>query len=191
MKVIVGITGASGIQYGIRALEILKEISEHETHLVMSPAAESVLKVETEYTSEMINDLADVQYLYTDIAAPIASGSFKIDSMVVAPCSMKTLSAIANSYAENLLVRAADVTLKERRPLLLMPRETPMHIGHIKMLLRAAEIGCIIMPPNPSYYSRPSTVDQIIDQTVYRALELVGVELPKSLTRFRWDGAAE
>lgn len=191
MKIIVGISGASGIQYGIRILEILKKYSEYQAHLILSTAAERVLNIETEYTEETVYELADVHYSYSDIAAPIASGSFKANSMIVAPCSMKTLSGIAYSYAENLLVRAADVTLKEKRPLLLMPRETPLHLGHIKMMARAAEIGCIMMPPIPSFYFRPTSIAQIIDHTVYRALELVGVEFPQGEIPYRWEGPIE
>lgn len=191
MKIIVGISGATGVQYGIRILEILQKFSEYQTHLILSPAAERIINIETEYTEETVYKLADVHYSYSDVAAPIASGSFKVNSMIVAPCSMKTLSGIAHSYAENLLVRAADVTLKEKRPLLLMPRETPLHYGHIKMMSQAAEIGCIMMPPIPSFYFRPTTIAQIIDHTVYRALELIGVEFPHGEIPHRWEGPME
>jgi len=188
MNLIIGISGASGAQYGIRLLEILKDLPEYETHLIMSPAAERILSIETKYSKDSVGKLADVVHLFNDITAPVASGSFKTCGMIVAPCSIKTLSGIAHSYADNLLVRAADVTLKERRPLIIMPRETPLHIGHIKLLLRAAEIGCIVLPPVPSFYFLPTTINQIVDHTVYRALELLGIEFLEGEISHRWNG---
>ncbi len=185
-KIIVGIGGASGVIYGVRLLEKLREAKDVETHLVMSKTAQMNLGFETDRKPEDVRALADSVYKNTDVAASIASGSFRTDGMVVAACSMKTLSAIAHSYADNLLVRAADVCLKDRRPLILMPRETPLHAGHCKLMHEAAMLGAIIAPPMPAMYARPETVDDIIDHSVGRVLDLLDIECDFIK---RWDGA--
>jgi 4-hydroxy-3-polyprenylbenzoate decarboxylase len=186
-RLIVGISGASGVVHGIRLLEVARGIDGLETHLVLSSAAKRTIELETDRTVAEVGTLADFDYRNNDIAAAIASGSFRTDAMVVIPCSMKTLSGIANSYADNLLIRAAEVTLKDRRPLVLVPRETPLHLGHLRLLLRVAEIGAIVMPPMPAFYHRPTTVGEIIDQTVNRVFDLLGIELADDLVR-RWEG---
>jgi len=184
-KIIVGISGASGVIYGVRLLEKLRDAGDVETHLVMSPTAQMNLGLETDYTPADVHGLADVVYKFNDVAAPIASGSFKTDGMIVAACSMKTLSGIAHSYADNLLIRAADVCLKDRRPLVLMPRETPMHTGHCKLLYEASQIGAIIAPPMPAMYGRPKTIDDLIDHSVVRVLDILGID---GGPINRWDG---
>lgn len=186
MKVIVGISGASGVIYGIRLLEALKAAKGVETHLVLSSTAKLNITLETDYTVAQVEGLADTTHNDRNLAASISSGSFRCDAMVVAPCSMKSLSAIVNSYTDTLLTRAADVTLKDRRPLVLVPRETPLHLGHCKLLLEAAQLGAVIAPPMPAFYNRPSRVEEIVDHTVGRLLDLLGVE--SDLVR-RWQGA--
>jgi 4-hydroxy-3-polyprenylbenzoate decarboxylase len=186
-NLIVGISGSSGVIYGIRLLEVLKEVPDVTTHLVMSPAAVRTITLETEYRPKEVEALADEVYNFKDIAASISSGSFKVAGMVVIPCSMKTLAGIALSFSDSLLLRAADVTLKERRPLVLVPRETPLHLGHLRLMVQATEIGAIIMPPVPAFYHRPRTLDEIINQTVNRVLDLLHIELPHDLFR-RWKG---
>lgn len=176
MNLIVGISGSSGAVYGLRLLEVLSEIEDVRTHLVMTPSAKLTIKAETAASPGDVEALADEVHGFKDIAAPIASGSFPVDAMIVAPCSMKSLSAIVNSYADNLLIRAADVTLKERRPLVLMPRESPLHVGHCRLLYEAAQMGAIIAPPMPGFYSRPSSVDELIDHSVGRVLDLLHIE---------------
>lgn len=185
-KIIVGISGASGVIYGVRLLEKLREAEGVETHLVMSQTAQMNLKFETEWKPADVLALANVSYKNTDAAGAIASGSFKTDAMVVAACSMKTLSGIVHSYADNLLMRTADVCLKERRPLVLMPRETPLHAGHCKLIHEAAMLGAVIAPPMPAMYARPQTIDDLIDHAVGRVMDLVGVE--SDFVR-RWRGA--
>ena len=175
MRLIIGMAGASGIIYGIRLLEILREVAEVETHLVMSPTARMNASIETDMKPARIEALADVVHNVNDLAASISSGSFPVDGMVVAPCSMKALSAIANSYADNLLIRAADVTLKEGRPLILMIRETPLHLGHLRLMVRAAEIGAVIFPPVPAFYAHPTSVDELVDQSIGRVLSRLGI----------------
>jgi 4-hydroxy-3-polyprenylbenzoate decarboxylase len=175
-RLIVGISGASGMILGIRALEILRQIDEIETHLVISPAAKLTITQETDWQPKDVLALADVAYNYNDIGASIASGSFATRGMIVLPCSIKTLSAIANSYADNLLVRAADVTLKEGRPLILGVRETPLHRGHLRLMDQTAEAGAIIFPPMPAFYAKPKTIDEIVDNLVGRMLARMGVE---------------
>ena len=187
-KIIVGISGASGVIYGVRLLEKLREAGGVETHLVMSQTAPMNLKYETDWSLADVRALADVCYKVNDVAAAIASGSFKTDGMVVAACSMKTLSGIAHSYADNLLMRAADVCLKDRRPLILMPRETPLHAGHCKLLYEASMLGAIIAPPMPAMYTRPQTVDDIIDHSVGRVLDLLDIECDFVK---RWSGGAD
>jgi len=174
-RIIIGISGASGIIYGIRLLEILSK-KEIEVHLIVSEAAKKIAKYEHDITYEKIRLLAKFCYSNDDIAAPIASGSFITEGMIVAPCSIKTLSGIANSYSDNLMIRAADVCLKERRKLLLMVRETPLHLGHLKLMEKVAEIGGIIAPPVPSFYHKPKNIDDIINQTIGKILDQFGIE---------------
>jgi 4-hydroxy-3-polyprenylbenzoate decarboxylase len=187
-RIIIGISGASGVIHGIRLLQVLREVDGVETHLVLSPAGRRTVALETDFSAEQVEALADYTYKPGDIAAAISSGSFRAAGMIVAPCSIKTLSGIATSYADNLLVRAADVTLKDRRPLVLMVRETPLHLGHLRLLVQVAEMGAVVMPPMPAFYHRPTMLEEVIDQTVNRALDLLGVELPQDLFR-RWEGA--
>lgn len=189
-RIVVGISGASGAIYGIRLLEVLQGLADIETHLVLSPAARRTIPLETEFSVEQVEALAFKNYKAADIAASISSGSFRASAMLVAPCSMKTVSGIASSYSDNLLLRAADVMLKDRRPLVLLVRETPLHLGHLRLLVQAAEIGAIIMPPVPAFYHRPTTLEEVIDQTVNRALDLLGVELAQDLFP-RWNGAGK
>ena len=184
---LVAITGATGVIYGVEMLRVLKSLGQ-ETHLILSEAACMTLAIETEYSVEEVRALADVVYPNKDIGAAVASGSFRTRGMIVAPCSVKTLSAIANSYSSNLIVRAADVTLKERRPLVLMVRETPLHKGHLDLMARAADSGAIILPPMPAFYDRPQSLLDIVHQGVARALDLVGIE--HALGK-RWSGHAK
>jgi 4-hydroxy-3-polyprenylbenzoate decarboxylase len=184
-KLIVGISGASGVIYGIRLLEVLKSIDDVETHLVMSPNAELNIEIETDCTPAHVEGLADEVHGYRNQAASISSGSFKTDGMVVAPCSMKTLSAIVNSFADSLLARAADVVLKERRKLVLMPREAPLHVGHCKLLYEAAQLGAVIAPPLPAFYNHPETIDDLVNHSVGRVLDLFDLD-PGILSR--WVG---
>jgi 4-hydroxy-3-polyprenylbenzoate decarboxylase len=184
-RLIVGISGASAAIYGIRLLEVLRE-TDVETHLVISSAAKKIILMETDFQVEEVEAMADHVYDIDDIGAAIASGSFKTDGMVIIPCSMKSLSAIANSYGANLLLRAADVTLKERRRLVVVVRETPLHRGHLQLMLRLTEMGAIIFPPLPAFYHRPKTVEDIVDHTVGRVLDLFGIE--HALFE-RWSGS--
>ena len=188
MRLVVGISGASGVIYGIRLLEVLREVPEIETHLVMSSAAKQTILLETDYQVKEVEALADEMYRVTDIAASISSGSFKTVGMVVAPCSMKTLSGIATSFSDNLLLRAADVVLKDRRKLVILVRETPLHLGHLRLMTQVAELGAILLPPFPAFYHRPATIDDIVNQTVNRTLDLFDIELPKDLFQ-RWSGS--
>ncbi len=185
---VVGITGASGAVYGIRLLEVLSSIKNVETHLIMSEPAEAIIKYETGRSIEDVKELASFSYDIRDIGAQIASGSFKTDGMIVAPCTVKTMSAIANSYSENLLIRVGDVTLKERRQLLLLVRETPLHIGHLRNMERLCEMGAIIMPPAPAFYHKPQTIQDIVDHTVGKMLDIFGIE--HNLFQ-RWPGIAK
>jgi 4-hydroxy-3-polyprenylbenzoate decarboxylase len=187
VKLVVGISGASGVIYGVRLLEALREVPQVETHLIMTPAARETITLETDRDPREVEELASVSYRFGDIAAAPSSGSFRLDSMVVVPCSMKTLSAIAYSLSDNLLVRAADVALKERRPLVVAPRETPLHLGHLKTMVRLTEMGAILAPPMPAFYHRPESVDEIVDQTVNRLLDLLRIDLPEDLFQ-RWRG---
>jgi 4-hydroxy-3-polyprenylbenzoate decarboxylase len=189
-RIIVGISGASGVIYGIRLLEVLRGVDDIETHVVISPAAHRTLALETDVPTGHIEAIADKVYRPGDIAAAISSGSFRAAGMIVAPCSIKTVSGIAMSYSENLLLRAADVTLKERRPLVLLVRETPLHLGHLRLLVQVAELGALVMPPMPAFYHRPTTLEEVIDQTVNRALDMLGVELEQDLFT-RWQGPPE
>jgi 4-hydroxy-3-polyprenylbenzoate decarboxylase len=187
-RLIVGLSGASGVIYGIRLLEVLRSVPEVETHLVMSTAAAQTIGLETDYTAAQVSALAGVNYRFNDIAAAISSGSFKTAGMVVIPCSMKTLAGIAHSFSDNLLLRAADVVLKDRRRLVLVARETPLHLGHLRLMVQLAEMGAIIVPPMPAFYHRPQTLDDVINQTVNRVLDLMEIELPQDLFQ-RWQGA--
>ncbi|MFC2014277.1 UbiX family flavin prenyltransferase [Chloroflexota bacterium] len=176
MVLIIGIAGATGAIYGIRLLKILADRKDIETHLIISNAGEVNIRHETDLKIEDIKALADFNYDINDIGACLASGSCKRDGMIVAPCSVKTLSALANSYTENLLIRAGDVTLKERKRLVLLVRETPLHIGHIRNMERLSEMGAIIMPPVPAFYHRPKTIQDIIDHTVGKVLDIFDIE---------------
>jgi len=175
-KLIVGITGATGAIYGIRLLEYLSKVNSVETSLIISEAAEITIKHETDYKIDKIKALANRVYDINDIGAPLASGSYKRDGMIVIPCSVKTMAALANSLAMNLLIRAGDVTLKEKKPLVLAVRETPLHLGHLRNMVALSEIGATIMPLCPSFYHRPKSLTEIVDFTVGRALNLVGIE---------------
>ena len=187
-RLIVGLSGASGAIYGVRLLQVLRDVAEVETHLVMSQAARQTLSLETDLSLRDVQALADVVHDARDIAASISSGSFKTAGMVILPCSIKTLSGIVNSYTDTLVTRAADVVLKERRPLVLCVRETPLHVGHLRLMTQAAELGAVIMPPVPAFYHCPQTLDDIINQTVNRVLDQFDIDLPEDLF-IRWQGA--
>lgn len=186
-RLIIGISGASGVIYGIRLLEILQDVSDVETHLVISTAGAQTIGLETDYSAAEVADLADVTYRFNDIAAAISSGSFKTHGMVVAPCTMKTLAGIAHSFSDNLLLRAADVVLKDRRRLVIVPRETPLHLGHLRLMTQVVEMGAILVPPLPAFYHRPKSIDDIVNQTANRVLDLMDIELPQDLFT-RWQG---
>ena len=170
-KLIIGISGASGVVYGIRTLQALRDMPDIETHLVLSPSAKRTILEETDWDVLAVEALADVVHSHRDIGAAIASGSFQTIGMLVAPCSIKSLSGIANCHSDNLLTRAADVCLKERRRLVLLVRETPLHLGHIELLGQAVRYGAVVLPPMPAFYTRPQTVDDIVDHTVGKALD--------------------
>jgi len=176
-RVIVGISGASGVQYGIRLLEVLREM-EVESHLVMSRAGEMTVGYESDLKPKDVAALAHTTYGVADVGAAIASGSFKTLGMIIAPCSVRTMSEIATGVTSSLLTRAADVMLKERRPLILMVRETPFHLGHLRTMTALAEMGATIAPPLPAFYAEPQTVGDLIDQSVGRALDLLGLDVP-------------
>jgi len=184
-RFIVAITGASGAIYGVRALEALRSFADVESHLVLSPSAARTLREETSLSLDAVRGLADVVHQPKDIGASIASGSFRTEGMMIAPCSVKTLSAIAHSYADGLVARAADVCLKERRRVVLLFRETPLHAGHIDLMAQATRLGAIVMPPVPSFYNHPASIDEMVNQTVGRMLDLFGLE--SSLVT-RWTG---
>jgi 4-hydroxy-3-polyprenylbenzoate decarboxylase len=188
MRLVVAISGASGAIYGIRLLQALQELPEVETHLIMSKYGRMNVELETDYSAQEVESMADIVHNPGNQAASISSGSFKTDGMIVAPCSMKTLSAIVHSFADSLIPRAADVTLKERRPLVLMPRETPLHLGHCELLVKAAKLGAIIAPPVPAFYNRPQTLDDVVDHSVGRILDLFDIDCG---TVKRWKGAGE
>ncbi|QMM74734.1 flavin prenyltransferase UbiX [Escherichia coli] len=187
-RLIVGISGASGAIYGVRLLQVLRDVADIETHLVMSQAARQTLSLETDFSLREVQALAEVTHDARDIAASISSGSFQTLGMVILPCSIKTLSGIVHSYTDGLLTRAADVVLKERRPLVLCVRETPLHLGHLRLMTQAAEIGAVIMPPVPAFYHRPQSLDDVINQTVNRVLDQFSITLPEDLFA-RWQGA--
>ena len=187
-RLIVGISGASGIIYGVRLLQVLRDVPGVETHLVMSHAAKRTALLETSWEPAGIEGLADVVYGFKDIAAAISSGSFKTIGMVVIPCSIKTLSGIVHAYSDNLLLRAADVVLKDQRRLVLVLRETPLHLGHARLITQAIELGAVVAPPMPAFYHHPQTIDDIVNQSVNRTLDLFDIELPQDLFK-RWAGA--
>lgn len=184
-RIVVGISGSSGVIYGIKLLQLLRPVADIETHLVMSPNARLNISIETDMDAAAVEALADVVHGYRNQAASISSGSFRIDGMIVAPCSMKTLSAIVHSHADNLLVRAADVALKECRRLVLMPRETPLHVGHCKLIHEAAQLGAIIAPPMPAFYNKPATIDDLITHSAARVLDLFDIDVAAVK---RWQG---
>jgi 4-hydroxy-3-polyprenylbenzoate decarboxylase len=182
---IIGITGASGAIYGIRLLEVLSTNKEIETHLIISRTAEKIIKFETDWSLEKVKALADTCYDINDIGANLSSGSFRRDGMIIAPCSMKTVAALANSYTDNLITRAADIALKERKRLVLLARETPLHLGHLRNMVKLTEMGAVILPPIPGFYHRPKTIMDLVDHTVGKVLDLFDIkhELFK-----RWSG---
>ncbi len=175
MRLIVGISGATGSIYGIRLLEILRQ-KKIETHLVISSTSKKIILQETPYLVEDVKGLASCVYENEDLGASISSGSFLSEGMVIIPCSIKSLSGIANSFNENLLIRAADVTLKERRKLVLVVRETPFHLGHIELMLQASRMGATLLPPIPAFYFHPKTIDDLINHTVGKVLDLFGID---------------
>ena len=185
MRLVVGITGATGVVYGIRLLDVLRTHPEVETHLVLSAPAKRTIVEETDWTVADVEALASQHYENRDIGASIASGSFRTAGMVVAPCSIKTAGAVASSHTDTLIARAADVTLKEGRPLILLVRETPLHLGHLRCLTSLAEMGAVIMPPMPAFYNRPRDLDDIVNATVARVLDRLN--LPQTLAP-EWHG---
>ena len=182
-RIIIGISGASGAIYGIRALQALQAIPGIESHLVMSPSAKRTIVEETNWEVSAVEQLADVVHSHRDIGAAVASGSFITGGMIVAPCSIKTLSEIANSHNDNLLARAADVCLKERRRLVLMVRETPLHLGHLELMVRACNYGAVLLPPVPAFYTRPESLEDIVNHSVGKALDQF--DIPHDLLK-RW-----
>jgi 4-hydroxy-3-polyprenylbenzoate decarboxylase len=184
-RLVVGISGASGVAYGIRLLEAVRELGI-ESHLVMTKPAEMTIGYETKLTAKQVAAKADHRYGIGDIGAPIASGSFRTQGMIVAPCSVRSMSEIATGVTTSLLTRAADVTLKERRPLILMVRETPLHLGHLRSLTALAEMGAIILPPVPAFYAEPNSLADLVDQMVGKALDLLGHQWP-SMKRWGED----
>ena len=185
-RLIIGISGASGAIYAIRLLEVLREQTEIEIHVVVSSAAKQTISAETDYSLQKVRSISSGFYDNRDIGAPISSGSFRTMGMVVVPCSIKTLSGIAHSYSEDLISRAADVCLKERKPLLLCVRETPLHLGHLRLMTQAAEIGAQIVPLMPAFYHQPQSVDDIINQSVNRLCDQLNITLKQDLFK-RWQ----
>ena len=185
-RMVVGISGASGAIYGIRLLQMLRRC-QIESHLVMSRSAQVTLACESDLKIADLQALADVSYPNTDIGAAIASGSFKVDGMIIAPCSVKSMSEIASGCTSSLLSRAADVMLKERRRLVLMLRETPLHLGHIRSMAAVTEAGAILYPPVPAFYAKPASLEQMIDHTLGRVLDLFDIDVPEVQ---RWHGTA-
>lgn len=184
-RIVIAITGASGAIYGIRTLEVLRERPDTETHLVISDSGRATIAQESRRSIEEVRSLADVVHSFRELGASIASGSFRTDGMLVAPCSIRTLSAIANCATGDLVSRAADVVLKERRRLVLLVRETPLHAGHLRLMLQATENGAVVMPPVPAFYAEPASIEELVDHTVGRALDLLGIDT--ELVN-RWDG---
>lgn len=185
MKIVVGVSGASGAIYGVRLLEKLRLQPSVETHLIITRSGEKTLFLETGKKAAEFKALANYNYALEDISGRLASGSFTTGGMVIAPCSIHTMSAIAHGISSNLLIRAADVTLKERRPLILMVRESPLHVGHLRTMVALAEMGAVIAPPVPSFYHQPETIFDLVDHSVDRVLDLLG--LPSETAR-RWNG---
>lgn len=177
-RIIVALTGATGVVHGIEILRLLRQTEAFETHLILSPAAIRTLREETDIPLDAVRALADKVHGFRDIGASIASGSFRTEGMIIAPCSAHTLSAIAASLGDNLIVRAADVCLKERRRLVLMLRETPFHLGHIEHMAAVTRFGAIVMPPLASFYTRPATIEEMVRQTAARALDVMGIDVP-------------
>jgi 4-hydroxy-3-polyprenylbenzoate decarboxylase len=188
LRIVVGISGASGVVYGMRLLERLRAQPDVEIHLILTRSGEKTLQIETGQTAADARRLAHCSYSNEDIGSRLASGSYRTDAMVIAPCSIHTMSAIAAGISDNLLVRAADIALKERRRLILMVRESPFHLGHLRSMTALAEMGAIVAPPIPGFYNRPETVMDIVDHSVDRVLDLLG--LPDAGVR-RWDGKAK
>jgi flavin prenyltransferase len=186
-RLVIGITGSTGAVYGIRLLEVLRRTPAIETHLVISAPGKRTIIEETTFSVKQVQALAHAVYEDGDIGASIASGSFRTDGMVIAPCSIKTASALAHCYGSTLVARAGDVTVKEGRPLIVLVRETPLHLGHLRVLTSLAEMGAVVMPPMPAFYLRPATVADIVDHTVARVLDRLG--LPQSLVP-EWTGGA-
>lgn len=184
-KIIVGITGASGTIYGIRVLELLQESKQAETHLLITKTGEEIIEYETGYTTEDVKKLANQTYNIDDLGATIASGTFPVDAMVVVPCTVKTLSGITHSFNFNLLIRTADVVLKERKRLVLCIRENPLHLGHISLMLDVTRMGAIIMPLTPVFYTKPKSVDDIVEQMAARILDVLGITTSRLK---RWEG---
>jgi len=174
-RIVVGLTGSTGAIYGIRLLEALRRVEDVETHLIVSAPGKRTIVEETDRTVRDVEALADVTYDNRDIGAAVASGSFRTEAMVIAPCSMKSASSLAHCYGNTLISRAGDVTLKEGRPLVALVRETPLHAGHLRILLTLAEIGAVVMPPLPAFYQRPKTIDDVVNHTVARVLDRIGV----------------
>jgi 4-hydroxy-3-polyprenylbenzoate decarboxylase len=175
-RLIIGMTGASGPIYGIRLLQLLKDVPEVETHLILTRASKRTIQLETDYSLEEIQALADVHYRTDDIAASLSSGSFQTMGMIIAPCSVSTMSCIATSVNKDLLTRAADVTLKEKRPLVLLIRESPLHLGHLRRMAELAEMGAVIAPPIPAFYHHPKTIQDLVDHSLGRALDVLGLD---------------
>lgn len=186
-RIIVAVTGASGSVYGARAVELLRDVPDVETHLIVTSGARKTLAYETPIDPSDMADMADVVYRENDLAAAISSGSYRTEGMLVAPCSIKTLSGIANSYDDNLVVRAADVVLKERRRLVLLVRESPLHLNHLRLMTQVTEAGGIVVPPVPAFYNHPTTLDDVVTQTVGRALDLFQVDTSVD----RWQGSQD
>ncbi|AKD39507.1 TPA: UbiX family flavin prenyltransferase [Pasteurella multocida] len=189
-RLIIGISGASGAIYAIRLLEVLKPLDHIESHLIISNAAKQTIAAETDYSIQAVKALADVNYDVRDIGAAISSGSYRTLGMIILPCSIKTLSGIAHSYTDDLITRAADVCLKERKPLVLCVRETPLHLGHLRLMTQAAEIGAQITPLMPAFYHHPKTVQDIVDQSVNRLCDQFEIQLAQDLFQ-RWGGEAQ
>lgn len=184
-RIVVAISGASGAVYGVRLLHMLRDIPGVETHLTVSKAGYLNLRQELDMGPDELHPLADVVYPVDDVGAAIASGSFRADGMVVAPCSMRTLGSVAHALSDNLIARAADVMLKERRRLVLMVRETPLHLAHLRNMTAATEMGAIVFPPVPAFYQRPSSIDELVTHSVSRVIDLLGLPQPDAP---RWQG---
>ena len=176
-RIVIGISGSSGAIYGVRLLEVLAEVRDVETHVVISRGAEATIEYETSYTADQVRKLASVVHSETSLGDSIASGTFLTEGMVVAPCSIKTLSSVANSYNSDLITRAADVCLKERRKLVLVVRETPLHVGHLRLMTQVTETGAVVLPPVPGFYALPTSISEIVDHTVTKILDQFGIDL--------------